>query len=447
MSNNTRNQSERTNDSTVIRRTLIEHGLRPTSDGNSSSSNISAITTIVKQHENEQRELQELNAKFAIYLDRVQYLENYNQLLIDNLDNLKQTWGGDATELQSIYGPQLQALRNAIDDVLRDQALQELQLKRHEYDQWQIQQQISTLDGDNDLIRFNLLKQELDGSNTELNLLRNQLDQRFIDLTKQQNLMDNLLKELNDLKNELDTQQLERIIIENELQTLKEHAAFQNAIYQAQRNEILSLTTPVIDVSRFYRIELARAISDIRQDFEILSQSQVNELEEYYRVKTEQVQAEIESENERKRLLASEGSIESMDKIVLTSSLKDTQNDLITLQTENKQLQSIFDTIADDLEKIQEEHSRQIQVNDQEFIRIRQQITDKQDTIDNLLENNVSLQFELSTYRRLLDVEEKHMNRVEQGQTLLSSYQIPTNQILNDLATKKMTVQKTARGE
>jgi chromosome segregation ATPase len=451
MSNTNRNPSntQQSDDSTIIRRTLVERGLRPVNDGNivnGSSSNISAIATIVKQHKDEQRELIELNAKFAVYLDRVQYLENYNQQLLNNLNDLKQTWGGDATELQSTYGPQLQALRNAMDDTLRDQALQELQLKRHEYDLWQIQEQIATLDGDNDLIRFNFLKQELDGSTMELDLLRNQLDQRFIDLTKQRNLMEHLLKELNDLKNELDTQQLERILIENELQTLKEHAAFQDAIYQAQRKEILSLATPVIDVSRFYRIELAHAISDIRQDFEVLSQSQVNELEEYYRVKTEQIRAEIESENERKRLLANESSIESMDKTVLTSSLKDTQNDLIGLHAENKQLQSIFDAIANDLGKIQDEHSRETQFYDHELAQIRQEITNKQETIDNLVENNVSLRFELSTYRRLLDVEEKHMNRVEQGQTLISSYQMPTNQILNDLATKKMTVQKTARG-
>jgi predicted nucleic acid-binding Zn-ribbon protein len=135
-----------------------------------------------------------------------------------------------------------------------------------------------------------------------------------------------------------------------------------------------------------------------------------------------------------------------MDKTVLTSSLKDTQNDLIGLHAENKQLQSIFDAIANDLGKIQDEHSRATQFYDHELAQIRQEITNKQETIDNLVENNVSLRFELSTYRRLLDVEEKHMNRVEQGQTLMSSYQMPTNQILNDLATKKMTVQKTARG-
>jgi hypothetical protein len=213
-------------------------------------------------------------------------------------------------------------------------------------------------------------------------------------------------------------------------------------------------------VSRFYRTELARAISDIRQDFEVLSQSQANELEEYYRIKTEQVRQEIESENERKRILASEGVIDVMDTTLLSSSLRDNHHDLTSLQAENKQLQSHFDAIVDDLEKIQDEHLREKQSYEYEIGQIQQQIAEKQENIDNLLQNNISLRFEMSTYRHLLDGEEQHLNRMEQGQTLqtlssssasaslASSYQNQQNhdRALSDLGTKKMTVQKTARG-
>jgi len=248
-----RNDSERNNnssklqnigDSTIIRRTLVERGLRPVNDENiksGHSSTLAAITTINQQHKDEQRELQELNKKFANYLDRVQYLEDYNQRLIDDLNTIKETWGGDGTALQAKYGPQLKTLRNEIDNALRDHALQELQLKRHEYDLWQIQQQIAIFDDEEDINRLNFLKQELDASDMEIELLKNLLDQRLPDLSRYQILMDNLLKELNGLKNELDTHQLERIILETELQTLKEHAAFQNSIHQAQRKELLSL--------------------------------------------------------------------------------------------------------------------------------------------------------------------------------------------------------------
>lgn len=211
-------------------------------------------------------------------------------------------------------------------------------------------------------------------------------------------------------------------------------------------------------------MELARAISDIRQDFEVLSQSQANELEDYYRVKTEQVREEIASENERKRLLNSEGVVDSMDTVALSSSVKDNHNDLISLKAENQQLQGNLDAIIDDLERIQEEQLRERQAYEQDVNQFRQQIADTQATIDGVLESNVSLRFEMSTYRRLLDVEEKHLNRMEQTPASLSSppsagisalassspvYQeqpAASNRILNELGTKKMTVQKTARG-
>ncbi|UJR21411.1 hypothetical protein I4U23_024500 [Adineta vaga] len=464
--NNSPRPASQHDDSTVIRRTLIERGLRPVSDDNRPSGHTSAtavMTTIVKQHQDEQRELQELNNKFAVYLDRVHYLENHNHKLSSDLNDLKQAWGGDATQLQAVYNPQLQALREQIDNAMRDRAFQELQLKRHEYDLWQIQQQIATFDDLTDINRLNHLKQELDNTNRELEHLRNQFDQRIGDLARQRSIMEELLKEIDGLKNELDNQQLERIVIENELQTLREHAAFQDAIHQAQRNELVSLSTPVLDVSGFYRAELAHAISDIRQDFEVLSQSQVNELEEYYRIKTEQVRAEMEAETERKRLLANEGVIESMDKTHLTSSLRENQDVFYTLQEENQQLQSQLDAILEDLERIQQENARDRQGHDQEIVQLRELINDKQETIDNLLENNVSLRFELSTYGRLLHVEEQHLNRMEQqAQNLpltssssssapsasIGTYQSqPTvERIPSDLTTKKMTVQKTARG-
>jgi len=148
-------------------------------------------------------------------------------------------------------------------------------------------------------------------------------------------------------------------------------------------------------------------------------------------------------------LLASEGVVESMDKVALTNTLKDNQLDLNALQQENKQLQAIFDAIVNDLEKIQDEHLKEQHAYEQDLGQIRNEINEKQNTINNLLENNVSLRFELSTYRRLLDVEEQHLKRVEQGQqqteaSLSSARQ--SNQLLNELTTKKMTVQKTARG-
>ena len=133
-------------------------------------------------------------------------------------------------------------------------------------------------------------------------------------------------------------------------------------------------------------------------------------------MKTEQVREEIAAENERKRLLATEGATDLMDTAMLSSTLRDDHDDLLSLKSENKQLQALLDDTVADLEKIQDERLRDKQASEQELAQLSEEVADKQASIDNMLENNVSLRFEMSTYRRLLDAEEKHLNRVEQGQ-------------------------------
>lgn len=82
-------------DQTVIRRTIIERGFRNTSESNPAGgrAGIEAVRNLAHQHEDEKREMQELNTKFGAYLDRVKFLETQNRKLQSQLDELKQKWG------------------------------------------------------------------------------------------------------------------------------------------------------------------------------------------------------------------------------------------------------------------------------------------------------------------------------------------------------------------
>ena len=51
------------------------------------------MRNLAHQHEDEKREMQELNTKFGAYLDRVKFLETQNRKLQAQLDELKQKWG------------------------------------------------------------------------------------------------------------------------------------------------------------------------------------------------------------------------------------------------------------------------------------------------------------------------------------------------------------------
>ncbi|CAF3607708.1 unnamed protein product [Rotaria sp. Silwood1] len=81
----------------------------------------------------------------------------------------------------------------------------------------------------------------------------------------------------------------------------------------------------IVNHGHFSLHELGRPILNIRDDYELLSRAQAQELEEYYRIQTEQIREEIIQENERKRLLASENDKTKINlkSLSLRNSIKD----------------------------------------------------------------------------------------------------------------------------
>jgi chromosome segregation ATPase len=127
-----------------------------------------------------------------------------------------------------------------------------------------------------------MLKQQLEGSGQELDALRNRYEDKKQEIDRSKGEVRRLLDQLDNLKNEFDQESMSRVMIQNELQTLEEQLAFMKAVHEEERNELASLGTLPIDVSQFYRTELTRAIADIKNDFEALSQEQRRELEGSY---------------------------------------------------------------------------------------------------------------------------------------------------------------------
>ncbi|CAF3257909.1 unnamed protein product [Rotaria socialis] len=465
---------------TINHRTLVEHGtgriVNGTNSQNGPTSAISTIETQTKQYEDEKHELQELNYKFAMYLDHVRDLENFNGQLLVELESLKRKWGNDVNQLHVILGLQLGSVRDTLDDGARDNGLQELELKRHEDYILIIRQRIATFESDikNQL---NEAQQKLNVSSNVLEQLRSQYEQNSKNLDQQRTVVNNLSNEYDTLESELVDHKLKRIMVGNELQTLRERAAFQHAIHKIQSNCILALDAPAIDLSNFYHTELIRAIGEIRHDFEVFAKSQTSDLEEYYRIKTQKIE-EIARENQRKRALASENAPvgQGFDLQPLTSLENDhsqlksendklevelnrmsddlrriqdeqiarenqrkralasenapvgqgfdlqpltcLENDHSQLKSENDKLEVELNRMSDDLRRIQDERRRENNKLDEQSNQLRQELGDKQATIDGVLENNVSLRFELSTYRALLNFETQRVNRANQGDEL-----------------------------
>jgi chromosome segregation ATPase len=429
--------TDRSGDSTIIRRTVIERGIRTADQGGGGRAAVEVMRKFAHQHEEEKREMQDLNTKFGAYLDRVKFLETQNRKLQAQLDDLKQKWGFDSGKVKDQYDQALITLRKSIDDVTRDKALAELRAKRAEYDASLIKHQT---DFASELVnldrnRFSMLKQQLEGSGSELEALRSRYEDKRQEIERNKSEVKRLLEQLENLKNEFDNESMARVMIQNELQTLEEQLAFLKAIHEEERNELASLGTLPIDVTQFYRTELTRAIADIKSDFDQLSQAQRHELEEYYRIKNEEIREQAAEQKRRIEDARRSGSVEVMDLSSLKTMLTENRDNYSHLQKEHSDLSNHLRQLEEDFERIASEHHRAQSERDRELAELRSQAEQREHAIATVLENNVSLRFEINTYRRLLEVEEVRINKAE---TRFDTQ-------VSDVSTKKMTVQKSAR--
>jgi chromosome segregation ATPase len=153
---------------------------------------------------------------------------------------------------------------------------------------------------------------------------------------------------------------------------------------------------------------------------------------EYYRIKTEEIREQAAEQKRRIEEARRTGSVEVMDLSSLKTLLTENRDNYSHLQKEHSDLANLLRQLEEDFERISGEHHRAQLDRDRELAELRAQAEQREQAISAVLENNVSLRFEINTYRRLLEVEE--------GRIQVEVSSAP------EVSTKKMTVQKSARG-
>ncbi|CAF1071437.1 unnamed protein product, partial [Rotaria sordida] len=260
------------------------------------------IRKITLQHDDEKRELQQLNESFGMYIKRVKDLEDRNRQLHLQVDALKQNWGFDSIKIREKYNKDLNVFRKQLDTTTCDMQLSQIQAIRADQDKTSVGHQISFIQTliAVDHHRASLSEQDLERSKAELNALRSQVEDKRKEIERSKDEMKRQLDYLHGLNKEFDNELMARVMLEVELQTFREELVFTRAVYEEELNDLALLGTYQIDVGQFYRDELTRAVANIKKDFEILARARYQEWEEYYRIKTESVQTEI-AEQKRKK--------------------------------------------------------------------------------------------------------------------------------------------------
>jgi len=400
-----------------IKTTTIERGVRMANHSGSDDYSVApikqqlAVQAIKQKRDHEKQVLHQLNDRFAKYIDRVKFLEGQNKKLLAELEEIRQRWGEESRAIRDRYEPELLEARATIDDTTREKAISEIRAKRSEYEAANYKRQyddaLNLIQQDkNKMASLEYLLQE---NQIELDLLRRQMHDAESDIDKYKKEVHRLNEDLQRLLSDLDQETLKRVKLENEKQTLEEQIPFLNAIHEQEMAELRSLQAGShIDPAQFYRHELERAIRDIRGDFEDLSEQQKRELEEWYKIKTE----EITQQAAKRDALDSLVNVKVESSANLKSTLNESQREYNDLKQHNADLIMRLSQLEEELDSVRRNNGFSLDQHDREIAEMRAKLQELMGDYDELMNNKASLEFEINTYRRLLESEETRTTRV-----------------------------------
>lgn len=179
------------------------------------------------------------------------------------------------------------------------------------------------------------------------------------------------------------------------------------AVHEQEVSELSRLQTIVgFDPAQFYRTELERAIRDIRCDFEQLNHEQKRELEEWYRIKTEEVEKEVAKQHQQVSTIG----LSSIDMTDLKQAHLESQREFIELQRRHSELMAKLRELEERLEQTKSNNQIHLAERDRDLSLLRDKIQEIMASYDELMNRKTSLEFEINTYRRLLECEETRLN-------------------------------------
>ncbi|XP_054237342.1 desmin isoform X2 [Indicator indicator] len=345
---------------------------------------------------NEKVELQELNDRFANYIEKVRFLEQQNALMVAEVNRLR---GKEPTRVAEMYEEELRELRRQVDLLTNQRARVEVER-------------------DNLLDDLQKLKQRL---------------QEEIQLKEE---AENNLAAFRDV----DAATLARIDLERRIESLQEEIAFLKKVHEEEIRELQAqLQEQHIQVEMdISKPDLTAALRDIRAQYESIAAKNIAEAEEWYKSKVNDLTQAANKNNDALRQAKQE--------------MLEYRHQIQSYTCEIDALKGTNDSLMRQMREMEERFAGEAGGYQDTIARLEEEIRHLKDEMarhlreyQDLLNVKMALDVEIATYRKLLEGEENRIS-IPMHQTFASALnfrETSPEQRGSEVHTKKTVMIKT----
>uniref|UniRef100_UPI0035900C00 vimentin n=1 Tax=Myxine glutinosa TaxID=7769 RepID=UPI0035900C00 len=303
---------------------------------------------------NEKAEMQELNDRFAMYIDKVRYLEQQNKQLSLELAQLK---GKDPSRLAAMYEDEIRELRRQMEE-------------------------LNTLKSRGDVERQNLID--------ELEKLRHKL-------LEEADLREQAEKNLQAFRQDVDDATMARIELERKIEALQEEIIFLKKLHEEElRNLQMQELHIEADMSR---PDLTGALRDMRAEYESIAAKNVSEAEEWYKSKFADLSEAAARNNESLR----QAKLEAND---YRRQMQSVQCEIDALKGANESMERQIRDVEERYASEVDGYQNTIIQMEEDIRRLKEDMAKHVRDYQDLLNVKMALDVEIATYRKLLEGEE-----------------------------------------
>jgi len=421
------------------------------------------VQSVKGARDREKKDMQDLNERFASYIEKVRFLEAQNRKLADELEKLKSKWGKETTAIKAMYQAELDEARRLLDEAEKEKAKLEIRCTSLEEQIDELQASLEDMKHARvqDRETIERQNQQLSEYEAEINVLRRRIEQLENDREKDKKEIARLSEALNRARVDLDNETLAHIDAENRRQTLEEELEFLKQVHEQEMKELAALAyrDTTAENRDFWKNEMGNALREIQQTYDEKMDAMRTEMETYYNMKvqefrtgaTRQNMETVHSKEESKRL---------------RQQLGDLRNKLGDVEARNAQLERELELLRRDYDEKEREWETDKAEMTNEIAKLRAEMEAILKELQDIMDTKLGLELEIAAYRKLLEGEENRIglkNVVEtmMKQSISSSTQnsfsseydhglddssLKVSQVVKGEMSAKTTYQRSAKG-